>query len=206
MPLYMIYAMLYAMLYDMLWKQQEFARKSCASQALFLGPVVGGVRMAGSATDSLRWPDSGRVHCQLQRAQQSGLPPRYNKCDSRLWRLSLVAGRVTAIAADLRSLHSLHSRWNNLVWNCARRSRNCARTLPRDRLTAAIYKAVISPSLKLFDSYPCLAKQNGTANAFACLFEKSECESESGTANGLFNSLHCARGVKVKIWNFTTQS
>ena len=45
---------------------------------------------------------------------------------------------------------------------------------PTERLTAAIYKAVISSSPTVFDGNPFLAKQYGTA--FACLFEKFECE------------------------------
>ena len=79
----------------------------------------------------------------------------------------------------------------------------------RFKMTAAIYKAVISSSITLFDSNPCLAKPNGTANAFACLFEKFKCESQSGTANGLFNSLHRAEACswsKVKFWDFATRS
>ena len=80
---------------------------------------------------------------------------------------------------------------------------------PTDRLTAAIYKAVISSSLTLFDSNPCLAKQNGTANTFACLFEKRmrvRVGLQPETANGMFYSLHLARGVKVKFWDFATRS
>ena len=111
---------------------------------------------------------------------------------------------------------------------------------PRDCWTAAIYKAVISSSLTLFDSHPCLENKmamqtrspaclknsnasqslelqmacliyftvlveskwhcNLSANAFACLFARFECDClESGTANGLFNSLQRACGVKVKL-------
>ena len=57
-------------------------------------------------------------------------------------------------------------------------------------LTAAIYKWLDGSNIQSSDLiYPFLAKQYGTANAFACLFEKFECESELEISNGSLNSL-----------------
>ena len=77
----------------------ESCRKSCANQALFLGPVVCGWRVAGSAMHLPLIRCCGRT--VVQQAQQSCLQPSCSKH-------SVVAGRATAVAADLRSLHS---RW-----------------------------------------------------------------------------------------------
>ena len=98
-----------------------------ANQAVFLGPVVGGGRVAGSAMHLLlircggrtvvlhgesvqqltepataggQWRPCARLNAQ--QAQQSSLPPFCSKH-------SVVAGRATAITADSRSLHSMHS-------------------------------------------------------------------------------------------------
>ena len=85
----------------------ESCRKSCANQALFLGPVVSIWRVACSTMHQPLICCCGLTVMQL--AQQSGLPPRYSKWLDGQQRLSVVAGRATAIAADLRSLHSRNS-------------------------------------------------------------------------------------------------
>ena len=70
----------------------ESCRKSCANQASFLGPFVGGGRVAaaGSAMHLQLIRCGGRT--VVQRAQPSCLPPSCSK-------LSIVVSRVTAIAA-----------------------------------------------------------------------------------------------------------
>ena len=80
---------------------------------------------------------------------------------------------------------------------------------PRDRLTAAIYKAVISSSLTLFDSNPC-CKTKWHCKRVRLLVRKIRLRVRVGnrlqTANGLLYSLQRARGVKVKFWDFAAVS
>ena len=80
----------------------ESGRKSCANQTSFLSPVVSGGQVAGSAMHLLLLHCGGRT--VMQRAQQSCLQPSWSKPEH-----SVVVRLATAIAADLRSLHSLHS-------------------------------------------------------------------------------------------------
>ena len=65
------------------------------------GSIVCGGRVEGSAMHLPLIRCCGRI--VVQWAHQSGLPPSCSKSEH-----SVVAERVTAITADLRSLHSLH--------------------------------------------------------------------------------------------------
>ena len=122
MPLNMPFAMLYhghaiswrGQYCQAIWHSMKAAGKAVQIRLHFWAPSL----VAGSAMLFPVLRCGGRT--VVQRAQQSGLSPSWSKH-------SVAAGRATAIAADLRSLHSLtlwrsavslHSRWYNLYWNC----------------------------------------------------------------------------------------
>ena len=63
---------------------------------------AGGRQCHASAADSLRWPDSGAVGTEKWPPESSLTAASGGTGDSWLWLLSVVVGRATAIAADLR--------------------------------------------------------------------------------------------------------
>ena len=69
---------------------------------------------------------------------------------------------------------------------------------PRDRLTAAIYKAQLSSSLTLFNSNLSLAKQNGTANACQILGIKVKFW-------GVHHSISLVETLSLKKWQLLDQ-
>ena len=95
MPLNMLYAML-LLLYAMLYACYESGKESCANQASFLGPAVGACICRCCVAVAGQW-------CSRQ---QSGLQPRCSEPEHSV--VAALAGRATAIAADLRSPYNLH--------------------------------------------------------------------------------------------------
>ena len=124
-------------------------------------PLALGKIIAWCITESmslLRAGSPGNLHCSIFPANKTMFMFYSNLYDQAKLAIRVAHNRAANPALLLAIAASSVVAWNG----------------PRDCLMAAIYKAVISPSLTLCDSNPCLAKQNGTANEFACLFEKLE--------------------------------
>ena len=110
----------------------ESGRKNCANQAVFLGPVVGNGRVAGSnspAADLLLWLDSGAraaAHwtshrgwpaAALREAGRAEWPPAFLQQAFGCGRTGDSHSSGFKVAAQPALGGARRSRWDKLVWN-----------------------------------------------------------------------------------------